>query len=309
MSIVHELSLTKKLGSSVAALLGAVMLLSATGAVHAQPPGAGGPPPGGAPGGGPGGPPPSARAQAPFDLSGYWVSLVTRDWRMRMIVPGRGEYRGIPLTLASKQFADAWDPARDEAAGLQCEAYGAGVVMLIPERLHITWTDDETLQVQTDAGMQTRVLHFTPAAPGDKSWQGYSKAAWNIKAVRGPPPGGGAGRGGGFGLAAAGAPLNGPPAAGGAPPAPWGYLTIATNNMLPGLVRKNGLPYSGAATLLEYWQLMADPAEPSTSYLIDTAALSDPTYLQRPYYYTTTFRKESDGSKWDPTPCTLRAAP
>ncbi len=298
MSIVHELSLTKKkLGSCVVALLGALMMLIATGAVHAQPPGAGGAPP-------------SAQAQAPFDLSGYWVSLVTRDWRMRMLVPGRGEYRGIPLTLAAKQFADAWTPDRAEAAGAQCEAYGAGVLMLIPERLHISWADDQTLQVQTDAGMQTRLLHFTPGAPGDKSWQGYSKAAWTVKAMRGPPPGGGGAPNSGFGLAAAGGLLNGPPpAAGAAPPAPWGYLTIATNNMLPGLIRKNGLPYSGAATLLEYWQLIADPADASTSYLIDTAALSDPTYLQRPFHYTATFKKESDGSKWNPSPCTLRAAP
>ena len=47
----------------------------------------GAPGPGGR--GGPAGPPPSGRAQAPFDLSGYWVSLVTDDWRYRMLTPPR----------------------------------------------------------------------------------------------------------------------------------------------------------------------------------------------------------------------------
>lgn len=107
----------------------------------------------------------SARQQAPFDPSGYWTSLVTEDWQYRMVVPQRGDYVGIPLNLAAEDFADKWNEAADAAAGKQCEAYGAAAIMLVPEHLHIQWPDTNTLEVQTDAGMQTRVLHFG-ATPG-----------------------------------------------------------------------------------------------------------------------------------------------
>ena len=50
--------------------------------------------------------PQTARQRAPYDLTGYWVAVVTTDWRMRMVVPGKGEYDGVPLNLAAKSFAD-----------------------------------------------------------------------------------------------------------------------------------------------------------------------------------------------------------
>jgi hypothetical protein len=219
------------------------------------------------------------------------VSLVTLDWRFRMVVPGPGEYTGLPLNLAAKQYADAWKPGPDEAAGKQCEAYGAGVVMLVPERLRISWADDETLQVQTDAGMQTRLLHFGPrnGPMPAASWQGYSQASWLMHQ---------AGPGfGGFGPAQAGPPAQ-----------RYGQLKITTNDMLAGLIRKNGMPYSDQASLTEYWELDSDPAI-DNPYLIVTAALHDPVYLIGDYYYTAQFQKEPDGSKWYPTPCTLTAMP
>ncbi len=238
----------------------------------------------------PQGPPPTPRAQAPFDPTGYWVSLVTEDWRFRMVVPGRGEYSGISLSLAAKQFADAWTPGPDEAAGKQCEAYGAAVVMVVPERLHITWKDDDTLQVQTDAGLQTRSLHFGPMQEPlpERSWQGYSHATWLMH--QGPPNIGA-----------------GPPAQAG-PPKRYGQLKVTTNDMLAGLIRKNGMPYSDQSALTEYWELDSDPAT-QMQYLIVSATLDDPVYLIGNYSYTAQFEKEQDDSKWAPTPCTLTAMP
>jgi hypothetical protein len=65
----------------------------------------------------PQGPPPTARAQAPIDLAGVWVSIVTEDWRWRMITPPKGDYPSVPLTQAGRDLADRWDPAKDAAAG------------------------------------------------------------------------------------------------------------------------------------------------------------------------------------------------
>ena len=71
----------------------------------------------------------SAQASAPVDLTGYWVALVTEDWRWRMVTPKKGDFPSIPLNPAGRDLANTWDPAKDEAAGDQCKSYGAGNVM------------------------------------------------------------------------------------------------------------------------------------------------------------------------------------
>src|SRR4051812_26930899 len=109
-----------------------------------------------------GGPPSAfARDAAPIDLTGYWVSYVTENWRYRMVTPAKGEYRRIPASPAALPIINAWDPAADERAGDQCKSYGAGAIMSVPGRLHITWQDANTLRIETDAGKQTRLLRFT----------------------------------------------------------------------------------------------------------------------------------------------------
>src|SRR5687767_12237181 len=131
-------------------------------------------------------PPRAPRAAAPIDLTGYWVSIVTQDWRWRMVTPAKGDYGGIQITPEARKVADAWDPAKDEAAGEQCKSYGAPALMSVPGRLHITWQDDSTIKVDADAGLQTRLLRFgnvqTPldSKPADapRTWQGVSEAQW-----------------------------------------------------------------------------------------------------------------------------------
>ena len=225
----------------------------------------------------------SANAEAPFDLTGYWVSVVTQDWRFRMVVPGRGEYAGIPLNLKSKEFADAWDPKRDEAAGMQCEAYGAPTIMREPGRLHITWQNDNTLQVDTDTGMQTRLLHFKPSATEEAaapSRQGYSVAQWVLHA-------------------------NGASAASPGKEIPrYGSAKIVTTRLLAGLLRKNGVPFSTQAKLTEYWEV--DTQSAADQWLVITIELDDPDYLRIPYVVSAIFKKEADGSKWDPSQCSFK---
>ncbi len=105
----------------------------------------------------------TAKASAPIDITGYWVAFVTEDWRFRMITPRKGDYQPVPLTPEARKIADAWDPAADEAAGNQCKSYGGAAIMRLAARFHITWQDDNTLKVESDYGMQTRLLHFNAA--------------------------------------------------------------------------------------------------------------------------------------------------
>lgn len=226
--------------------------------------------------GGPAGAPPSAKAAAPIDVTGYWVSVIVDEWRFR-VDPQKGDIPYLPINAAARRLAMAWDPAKDEAEGNQCKAYGAVGVMQRPGRLQITWQDDNTLKMEADSGTQTRILHFGAAAPpaGDRTWQGQSVASWQA-------PGGGRGRG----------PQ---------PPAHWATLKIVTTNMKPGYLRKNGVPYSENAVLTEYINLLNGGE--GDSYIIDTAMLDDPMYLTQPFVRSYQFKKQADGSGWDPTPC------
>ena len=97
-----------------------------------------------------------------------------------MVTPAKGDYAGIPITVEAKRVGDSWDPAKDEAAGEQCKSYGAPAIMSVPTRLRITWMDDNTLKVETDAGTQTRLFHFGEEKPqrGSATWQGDSMAQW-----------------------------------------------------------------------------------------------------------------------------------
>ncbi len=216
---------------------------------------------------------------APIDLTGYWVSVVTEDWRFRMMTPAKGDYPSIPLNAEGRKAADAWDPAKDEAAGETCKGYGVGNIMRMPGRLHITWQDENTLRIESDTGMQTRLLHFgrpqtPPAAP---DWQGFSVAQWEFA-------GGGRGRGG---------------------PAQGGDLKVVTTHMRPGYLQKNGVPYSADAVITEHFDLLSKEAN-GDQWLIVTTLVEDPQYLNQPFQRSTHFKRLADATGWDPSPCAAR---
>ena len=227
------------------------------------------------------------RAGAPIDLTGYWVSEIVDEWRFR-VSPQKGDILYLPLNAEARRAANAWDPAKDEAEGNACRAYGAVGVMQRPGRLHITWDNDTTLRIDADAGTQTRLLHFgpTPAQRGEATAQGYSTAQWQVS-----------GRAmldlGGLGFVSGG----GPDARTGRN----GSLKVVTTNLLPGYLRKNGVPYSAKAVLTEYFNRLSG-AE-ADSYLLVTAMLEDPAYLTQPFVRTYTFKHQADATGWDPTPC------
>jgi len=214
------------------------------------------------------------RAGAPIDVTGYWVSLVTDDWRWRMMTPPKGDILYLQVNAEGRRVAEAWDPAKDQAAGEACRAYGAPGVMSLPGRLHITWDNDTTLKVEFDTGTQTRSLRFgeSAAAASAPDWQGTSRAAWEYAS----------------GGARGSANRN-------------GSLKVVTTQMRPGYFRKNGVPYGANAVLTEYFAVVTGAQ--GEAYLAVTRMLEDPQYLNAPYVRTVQFRKQADGSGWNPTPC------
>jgi hypothetical protein len=262
---------------------------------------------GGRGGGGGGG-----RGSAPVDLTGYWVAVVSEDWRHRMETPKKGDFESVPLNAEGTRAANAWDLGKDDTAGLQCKAFGVGGIMRQPGRLHVTWQDDSTLKMEFDAGTQTRLLTFdrTKQATGEKTWQGFSVAQWEgpgggrggapVRAQLGnstgpiAPGGGGRGQRGGPSLANS---IN-----------QGGSLKIVTTNFREGYLRKNGVPYSENASITEYVHRLPSEQGEDTWLLVVTV-VEDPKYLTQPFYTSTQFKLEPDGSKWAPTPCRTAAPP
>jgi hypothetical protein len=215
--------------------------------------------------------PPTPREAAPNDLTGYWVSIVTEDWRWRMLTPPRGDHASVPLNAAGRAAADAWDREADIRDGNECRPYGAGGIMRVPGRIHITWQDDRTLRVDTDAGTQTRLFHFGEISPArEPTWQGESVASWEmVGATRGRP-------------------------------ATGGSLKVVTTGMKSGYVRWNGVPYSEDAVITEHYDRHSAFDQ---EWITITTIVDDPRYFTMPFITSSHFRKEPNGSRWNPTPC------
>jgi hypothetical protein len=223
-------------------------------------------------------PPQPARQAAPIDLTGQWVAIVNEDWRWRMVTPPKGDVASVPLNEEGRRVAEQWDPATDGA----CEAYGAAALLRMPTRLRIRWADDELLQLETDAGRQTRSLRFgNPAAPTEPSLQGHSVAKW----VSPPPPPGGPGLVGSAG---------GPRRAG-------GYLEVKTTHLTGGWLRRNGVPYSEDAVVTEYFGRFQ--ATNGDEWLMVTTIVDDPRYLTQRFITSSHFRREAEGGRWNPRAC------
>ena len=222
--------------------------------------------------------PPTAKALAPIDLTGYWTAVITEDWHVRMLTAAKGDFGSgvagtienpgvgfigagpnpsaqgnIPYKPAAAQAAMKWDPAKDEAEGNACKAYGAPGIMRLPTHLHITWQDDNTLQDRgglrnADAASSISAHRPTPdgwTIPTRRSFR-RSRRKSNRRRESNQ--------------------------AGRATPSPrgrsWagtgsfergGSLKVVTTRLKPGYYWKNGMPYIGNAALTEYFRVMELP--------------------------------------------------
>jgi hypothetical protein len=150
--------------------------------------------------------------------------------------------------------------------------------MRLPGRVRVTWQDDTTLKLETEAGTQTRLFHFGADAPAGTapSWQGYSRADWEQAAVK-----------------------RGDPRA--------GNLKVVTTNLRNGYLRKNGVPYSANAVVNEFYDSHTGPD--GDVWMIVTTEVRDPANLSQPFITSSHFRKlsEADGAKaWKPEPCSAK---
>jgi len=215
--------------------------------------------------------PPTPKSDPAIDITGTWTAVITEDWPLRMVTPKKGDYTRVPMTPEARKAADAWDPAKDEAAGEQCRGYGAPGVMRLPGRLRISWVDDQTLKMELEAGSQTRLFRFAPAAaPSEPTWQGQSLAQWQYTVN--PPR--------------------------------TGELKVVTSRLRTGYLRKNGVPYSANTTLTEYYHRMTAPN--GDVWLTVVAEITDPDNLREPFVQSTHFKRLAQNAPFKPEACEAR---
>jgi hypothetical protein len=241
-------------------------------------------------------PPTTPKASAPIDLTGYWVSLVTEDWRYRMLTAPRYDYYSIPLNEDAKKVAYTWDEAK--TPGESCRNFGAPTIMRVPGRVHVTWENNNALKFEMDAGKQTRILNFGPEkSTGEASLQGVSTAQWQTPlSIRAS-------------LAKISAQNPVTPGFPGivnrqqqaAEPQHTGTLKVVTTHLRPGFLRNNGVPFSANTTLTEYYDVHKE--KNGDVWLVVTSIVDDPQYLDAPWVTTTHFRKQNDANGWDPQAC------
>jgi hypothetical protein len=257
--------------------------------------------------------PRTGRQLAPVDLTGTWVSVVTEDWRWRMVTPPKGDVASIPVNAEGRKVAANWNADADAAAGDTCKAYGVGGLMRQPGRLRISWQDDQTLKLEFDAGTQTRLLNFDSSKrpSSERTLQGFSMAQWEGPGVGAAPVGDGRNdtRVTGGGLLSRDLPGGGGGGLRGGPPPRQqaqinrgGDLRVVTTALREGYLRKNGVPYSEQATITEYIHRL--PAHPNgDNWLHVVTVVEDPRYLTQPFYTSTSFRLEPTDANFKPTPC------
>ncbi|MEJ8566547.1 hypothetical protein [Elongatibacter sediminis] len=125
----------------------------------------------------------SPKESGPIDLTGYWMSVITEDWRWRVLTPPKGDVASLPLNVEGMRAANEWDP-NDVGS---CKPFGAAGLMRNPTRVRFQWEDENTLIAETDHGVQTRRFQFGATPPGPEhphSLQGFSVASWGASGLK-----------------------------------------------------------------------------------------------------------------------------
>ena len=185
---------------------------------------------------------PAAFAQA--DFTGTWGARYQEDFPERIPGPELGDYLGLPINAAARQFADSWDPSRITLPEEQCRVHVSPYIYRGPLNLRI-WEERDAITQELIAIKhtistydQTRTIYMDgrprPSDIAAHTWMGFSTGQWE-----------------------------------------GDMLTVTTTHIKQGWIRRNGLPMSDRATLTEHFVRNGD-------VLTRMSVTHDPVYLTEP---------------------------
>jgi glyoxylase-like metal-dependent hydrolase (beta-lactamase superfamily II) len=206
-------------------------------------------------------PSPPAAAAPGFDLSGYWTAAMHEDALERGAGPELADYGGFPINEAARLFALSYNASRVTLREHQCDGYVAPYsVRSIGNARAWEERDEHTHRLiaihwynQTFEGHRVIWMDNRPHPPA------YAPHTWM-----------GFSTGRFVGNA----------------------LQVQTSHLKQGWLRRNGLPESDQATLVEFFVRHGD-------HLTHTSVITDPVYLAEPEVRTTDFfRQHTDHQSW-----------
>ena len=188
------------------------------------------------------------------DISGEWAPRFHEDQPERIPGPEIGDYLGLPINDAARLRGDSWDASLLTLPEHQCKPHPADYGPRGPANLRI-WKE-------IDPATQQTIAYHTHI-----SWQAPERTIWMDG--RPHPPDYAAHTWQGFSTGK------------------WegDVLTVTTDHLKIGWIRRNGIPRSDRAVVTEHFIRHGD-------FLTDAVIITDPVYLTEPFIRTTDWQSD-----------------
>ena len=203
----------------------------------------------------------SFNASPGLDLSGNWQPMFYEDQPERGQGPELVDYAGLPITEAARAFALAWDASRLTLPEHQCRVHVVSYIYRGPLALRI-WEEKDP-QSQRVIAIRQYISTYE-----------QNRTIW----MDGRPH----------------PPENAPHTFMGFSTGKWegNVLTVYTTHIKQGWIRRNGLPLSDQATLIEHFIRYGD-------LMTHVSISTDPVYLAEPLIKSEDFRLNTQaGLNW-----------
>lgn len=187
---------------------------------------------------------------AQVDLVGEWVARYHEDFPERIPGPELGDYLGLPINDAARLRADSWDASLLTLPEFQCRPH--------PSDYGTRHSNVRITKEVDTATQQVIAIH------SHREWQAQERTIWMDG--RAHPPAYAAHTWQGFSTGKWEGPM----------------LTITTTHLKESYIRRNGVPRSERATVVEHWFRHGD-------YLTMMTIVTDPTYLTEPFIRTSDY--------------------
>jgi glyoxylase-like metal-dependent hydrolase (beta-lactamase superfamily II) len=205
-----------------------------------------------------------APACAQIDPAGEWSPRYHEDQPERRPGPEIGDYLGLPITSAARLRGDAWDASLLTVPEHQCKPHPSDYAPRGPAELRISKEIDRDTQqliaYRTHISMMgTERIIWMDGRPHPPAWALHTWQGFSTGKWDGS------------------------------------MLTITTTHLKAGWIRRNGIPRSDRATVVEHWIRHED-------YLTWVVIVTDPVYLTEPFIRSTDFVLDPD-QQIAPYPC------
>jgi cyclase len=196
-----------------------------------------------------------------LDLSGNWAPAIHEDFPERIPGPELVNYLGLPITEGARMFAESWDASRLTLPEHQCQVHVAPYIYRGPLNLHI-WEEKDpqsqrviAIKNYISTYEQTRTI-WMDDRPHPSQWAAHTWMGFSTGKWEG------------------------------------NMLTVYTTHIKQGWLRRNGLPESDQATLIEHFIRHGE-------MLTHVSIVTDPVYLTEPLIKTQNFNLiVQEGQNW-----------